>query len=85
MVLIGHFFSLGICLSYQRVQDITKNLYNSMRRLFHEDNVLVPQVLKNGIISVMAKDNIDKNARSTMITSHYHGTSLSVFPVSNEG
>ena len=26
----------------------------------------------------MAKDNIDLNAKSTMITSHYHGTSLSV-------
>ena len=44
-VLIDHFFSLGICLSYQRVQDITKNLYNSMRRQFHEDNALVSQVL----------------------------------------
>ena len=49
-----------------------------MQRQFHEDNILVPQVLKEGIFSVMAKDNIDKNARS-MITSHYHGTSLSVF------
>ena len=70
---------IGICLSYQRVQDITKNLYNSMRRQLYEDNVLVPQVLKKGIFSVIAKDNIDKNTRSTMITSHYHGTSLSVF------
>ena len=50
-VLIDHFLSLGICLSYQRVQDITKNLYNSMRRQF-----LVPLVLKKGIFSVMAKD-----------------------------
>ena len=27
----------------------------------------------------MAKDNVDKNVRSTVITSHYRGTSLSVF------
>ena len=49
-VLIDHFFSLGICLSYQRVQDITKNLYNSMRRQFHEDNVLVPCVKERDIL-----------------------------------
>ena len=84
-VLIDHFFSLGICVSYQRVLDITKSLYNSTKKQFEEDGVLVPQVLRKGIFSVMAKDNIDLNATSTMITSHYHGTSLSVFQFPAEG
>ena len=43
-----------------------------MRRQFHEDNVLVPQVLKKWIFSVMAKDSIDKNVRSTSIYFTWH-------------
>ena len=78
-VLIDHVYSLGICLSYQRVLDITKNLYNSTKKQFYRDNALVPGVLRKGIFTVMAKNNIDLNAKSTIITSHYHGTSISVF------
>ena len=33
---------------------------------------------------MMAKDNIDLNAKSTMIKSHFHGTSISVFQYPSE-
>ena len=70
---------LGFGLSYLRTIDITTNLYNSIRSQFERDDVLVPRVLKKNIFTVMAKDNIDLNAKSTMVKSHYHGTSISVF------
>ena len=31
------------------------------------------------MFTIIAKDNIDHNARSTTATEHYHGTSFSVF------
>ena len=37
-VLLDHFFNLGICLSYERVLDITKGLYDSMKTKFEKDS-----------------------------------------------
>ena len=51
-----------------------------MKNHFDRDKVLV----RKWMFTVMAKDNIDLNAKSTMITSHYHGTSASVFQYSPE-
>ena len=55
-----------------------------MKTQFEKDNVLVPRVLKKGIFTVMAKDNIDLNATATMIHSHYHGTSISLLHYPSE-
>ena len=77
-----HALSLGI--SYQRVLDITKNLYDSQRRQYEWDGVLVPcQILKN-VFTIFAKVNIDLNARSADAKSHYHGTSLSGLQYPNQ-
>ena len=42
-------------------------------------------VLKKGLFTILAKDNIDKNATPTLAKSHYHGTSISIlqFPTSS--
>ena len=77
-----HALCLGI--SYQRVLDITKNLYDSQRRQYEWDGVLVPcQILKN-VFTIFAKVNIDLNARSADAKSHYHGTSLSGLQYPNQ-
>ena len=67
--IIDHFFSIGICVSYDRMLELTQN-YNH--------NCFFPKILKQGIFTIMMKDNIDMNARSTFVKSHYHGTSLSI-------
>ena len=46
--LIDTFHGVGLCLSYQRVLDITKSMYDSMKTQYERDNVLLPRVLKKG-------------------------------------
>ena len=70
---------LGLGISCQRVLDITKNLYDSQRRQYESDGVLVPCAMRKNVFTILGKDNIDLNARSTDAKSHYHGTSLSGF------
>ena len=41
--------------------------------------VFIPCNLKKNIFTIIVKDNIDHNARSTTVTKQYHGTSFSVF------
>ena len=81
---IDDLHALGIGVSYQRVLDITKNLYDSQRNQYERDGVLVPCVMRKNVFTILAKDNIDLNARSTDAKSHYHGTSLSGLQYPNE-
>ena len=74
--LIDHFFAIGICLSYQRILEITKHLYEKLRSSFILHNAFLPRVLKKGLFTILAKDNIDKNSTATMAKSRYHGTSI---------
>ena len=86
--IIDHFFSIGICISYDRILELTQNVYENLRESYQQYNCFFPNVLKKGLFTVMMKDNIDMNARSTFVKSHYHGTSLSVvqFPtIENPG
>ena len=41
-------------------------------------NCFFQKILKQGIFTLMMKDNIDMNATYTFVKSHYHGTSLSI-------
>ena len=46
--------------------------------------VLVPCVMRKNVFTILAKDNIDLNARSTDAKSHYHSTSLSGLQYPNQ-
>ena len=76
--MIDKFFSLGMCIPYKRVLEITKDIsdYNLMQ--YEIDNVFIPKQSQGNVFSVIAKDNIDLNASSTTAKSHYHGTSMSL-------
>ena len=74
---IDDLHALGLGVSYQRVLDITKNLYDSQRRQYEREGVLVSCMMLKNVFAISAKDNIDLNPRSTDAKSHYHGTSLS--------
>ena len=76
--LLDHFFHLGICVSYDRVLEITKNIYENLRLPYFSHNRWFPDILKKGLFTVLMKDNIDVNARSNIVSSHYHGASISV-------
>ena len=44
--LLDHFFHLGICVSYDRVLEITKNIYENLRLPYFSHNRWFPDILK---------------------------------------
>ena len=47
-----------------------------MLEMFRKEEAFFPHMLKKEIYTVIAKDNIDVNAKSTIIKQHYHGISM---------
>ena len=76
--LIDRLFPLGICVSYKRVLEITKNMAYTLIKQFEEEKVILPTCTRKGIFTAIAKDNIDLNSTSTTRSSHYHGTWMSI-------
>ena len=58
------------------------DMANEMLSQYERDGVFIPRNLRKNIFTIIAKDNIDHNARSSTATKHYHGTSFSVFQFS---
>ena len=75
--LLDHFIHLGICF-LRPFLEITKNIYENLRLPYFSHNRWFPDILKKGLFTVLMKDNIDVNARSNIVSSHYHGASISV-------
>ena len=57
-----------------RLLEITKQIYDGVRQSYLTHNVFCANTLRKGL----AKDNLDVNARSNFIKSHFHGTSIAV-------
>ena len=76
--LIDHFFNIGLCVSYDRVLEISRELSDTLLRRYNEYKVFTPTPLKKNIFTIIAKDNIDHNATSSTAVKHYHGTSMTV-------
>ena len=55
--LIDHLFKLGICISYDRVLDITKGIYEQLREGYLKYQCFFPNVLKKGVFTILLKDN----------------------------
>ena len=72
-------FCAGISISYNQLLDITRDLANRILHQDKHDGVFIPCNLKTSIFTIIAKGNIDHNARSKTATKHYHRTSFSVF------
>ena len=58
---------------------ITRDLTNWILHQYERDGVFIPCNLKKNIFTILAKNNIDRNARSTTATKFYDGASFSVF------
>ena len=84
--LIDALFERGLCISYKRFLEMTKHIYDGMMFSFNEYQTFIPNHLKKSVFTVLVKDNIDLNASSNFVSSHYHGTSLSIlqFPLEEE-
>ena len=84
--LIDHLFSIGLCMPYKRLLDVTKQLYDEMMKSFENNKMFIPNHLRKGLFIVLVKDNLDQNTRSTFVNAHYHGTSISIlqFPTKDK-
>ena len=73
------YFCAGISISYNRLLDITRDLANQILHQYERGGGFIPCNMKKNIFTIIAKDNIDQDARSTPATKHYHGTSFCIF------
>ena len=65
--LIDMLFNLGLCVSYDRVLEITKNICENLRESYENNKFFFPIILKMELFTVMIKDNIDLNSKSNFI------------------
>ena len=77
--LIDALFQHVICISYDRVLEISTQLGESVLSQFMEDGVVCPAILQKGLFTTSAVDNIDHNHSATTATISCHGTGISVF------
>lgn len=69
----------GLGISYDRVLEISAQLGDAAVNKYSEDGVVCPQVLRRGLFTITAMDNIDHNPTATTATTSFHGTSISAF------
>ena len=82
--LIDLLFQHGICISYDRVLEISTSLGDAVIQKYLEDGVVCPSVLQKGVFTTSAVDNIDHNPSSKTAMTSFHGTGISVFQHPNE-
>ena len=76
--MIDRLFNFGLCISHDRVLEITKNIYENIRQSYENNNFFFPSILKMELFIVMLKDKIDLNSKSNFIQWYYHGASRSI-------
>ena len=82
--LIDLLFQHGICISYDRVLEISTTLGDTVIQKYLEDGVVCPSVLQKGVFTTLPIDNIDHNPSSTTAMTSFHGIGISVFQYPNE-
>lgn len=76
----------GLSIPYHRVLEISAQLGEAVVAKYVEDGVVCPPILKKGLFTTSAIDNIDHNPTATTSSTSFHGTSVSVFQhINTEG
>ena len=81
--LIQKLFVLGISISYDRCVDICNHIATSLIDRYERDGVFTGNARK-GLFTVIAKDNIDVNSKSTKVSTHFHGISMTIMQFLSE-
>ena len=74
--LIDTFFSLGICVSYDRLLRLTSDISNGVCDKFTINGIVCPPKLRSKLFTTAAVDNIDYNPSSATAKSSFHGTGI---------
>ena len=69
----------GLSISYDRVIEITKDLGTAVVSRAEDEGVVCPNLLRKGLFTTCAVDNLDHNPSSTTSKSSFHGTGMSFF------
>ncbi|VDI15847.1 Hypothetical predicted protein [Mytilus galloprovincialis] len=72
--LIDTLFQHGLCISYDRVREISTQLGEAV-----VERCGMPAFIKGQMFTTAAVDNIDHNPSSTTSKSSFHGTGISIF------
>ena len=77
--LVDTLLNLGLCISYDRVLNISTELGDKICYHYEQEKALCPPELKGGLFTSAAVDNIDHNPSSTTSRDSFHGTGISLF------
>jgi len=76
--LVDTFHKLGMCISYDRVLEISTDLANSVTALYEREEAVCPPKLKKDLFTTGEVDNIDHNPSSTTASDSFHGTAITL-------
>ena len=76
--LVNVMHKLGLCISYDRVMDISTDLANSVTAQFEKEGVVCPPKLRKDAFTTAGIDNIDHNPSSITASDSFHGRAISL-------
>lgn len=77
--LVDSLFHLGLSVSYDRVMDVSMDMGTAAGNQYEKDGVVCPLILRKGLFTTAAVDNIDYNPSSNTAHDAFHGTGISLF------
>ncbi|KAG7174288.1 hypothetical protein Hamer_G003220, partial [Homarus americanus] len=77
--IIDKLFQHRICLSYDRVLQLSIDLANAVCEEYKKSQIVIPTNLKTCVFITGAVDNINHNPSSYSATDSFHGTGISLF------
>ena len=60
------YFCAGISLPYNSLLELTRDIANRMISQYNKDGAFLHRVLRKGILTIVAKDNIDKSPKQPL-------------------
>ncbi|KAI4830181.1 hypothetical protein KUCAC02_001831 [Chaenocephalus aceratus] len=76
--LVDTLFNLGLCVSYDRLLQLTSDIANGVCQSFRVEDVVCPPKLRHGLFTTGAVDNIDHIPSSATAKDSFHGTGISL-------
>ena len=77
--LVDALFELGLCISHDRVLNISALLGNSLCNQFEVEKIVCHPKLRKNLFITSAIDNVDHYPSSTTAQYSFHGTGISIF------
>ena len=76
--LIDKIHQLGLCISYDRVLQISADLGNRAIQYYEQERLVCPMKLKKNLFTTGQVDNIDHNPTSRDASGSFHGTAITL-------